>query len=46
MSTLYRTAPHVIVHVPALSARSAERICCGLTTALIATTARAAPSGR
>ncbi|MFI9327806.1 hypothetical protein ACIGZJ_09700 [Kitasatospora sp. NPDC052868] len=45
MSTLYRTAPNVIVHVPTLSACSAERICEGLIEALPAARDRGAVSG-
>ncbi|WP_368666577.1 hypothetical protein [Kitasatospora sp. MBT63] len=44
VSTLYSTAPNVIAHVPALSARSAERICCGVTSVFTAAPDEAAVS--
>ncbi|MFJ8626250.1 hypothetical protein ACIRD3_25905 [Kitasatospora sp. NPDC093550] len=46
MSTLYRTAPSVIVHVPTANAFSAERICSGLIGAFTTTTARCPASVR
>ncbi|MET9397785.1 hypothetical protein [Kitasatospora sp. NPDC002965] len=46
VSTLYRTAPNVIAHVPTDSARSAERICAGLIGAFIAAPEPGAVSGR